>query len=139
MSQKATLISKDELNNDFLLEVFRQAFMEPHLETDGAIKLTMEGIELRVTVEDRGLLRVWANWAVTPQATRQQVLELCNRVNDGLIFIRACCPAAGLSLYLDHYIDTQAGITALEAVDEVRRFRSVLPGIFPLNTESILA
>jgi len=139
MSEKATLISKDELNNDLLLGVFRQAFMEPHLETDGSIKLMMDGVQIRVSVEDRGVMRVFAAFGVKPQTTRQQALELCNRINDELIFIRACYPAAVQCLWLDHYIDTNAGITALEAIDEVRRFRSVIKDIFPKNTEDILA
>lgn len=139
MSQKATLISKDEFNNELLLEIFRQAFMDPHRDTDGDLYLIIDGIRIYPSADDRGVMRVYALFGTKPQTTRQQIVELSNRINDGLMFIRACAPAAvPTGLLLDHYIDTNAGVTALEVVDEVRRFRSLVASIPPLDTENIL-
>jgi len=139
MSQKATLISKDELNTSFLMEVFRQAFMDPHLDADGDFYITIDRISIYAQIDNgNGTLRIYSAFGVQPQTSRQQVIELSNRINDGLIFIRACCPSTGqMRLLLDHYIDTNAGVTALEVVDEFRRFRTVITSIPPLDSAGI--
>ena len=101
----------------------------------------MEGALVFASVEpQRALFRTRLFLKVKPNATRQQILELCNRINDGLVFIRACCPAAAQSptLLLDHYIDTTAGVTGLEVIDETRRFRSLLSSVFAKDTDEIL-
>ncbi len=65
----------------------------------------------------------------------------CNRVNDNLIFIRACIPAAApqLVVIFDHFLDTTAGVTGLEIIDETRRVRSVMNSLPPLDTDKVLS
>jgi len=139
MSQTATLISKDEVNTALLQGIFRQAFMDPHLDADGDLYVTAEGYNMYLQVDARGAMRVYILFRTNPQTTHQQVIELSNRINETLWFIRACShPALPTALLLDHWIDTSAGVTALEVVDEVRRFRSVLTDVPKLDTGSIL-
>ncbi len=139
MSQTATLISKDEVNIALLQGIFRQAFMDPHLDAEGDLFLTVEGYKIYLQVDSRSLIRVYLLFGTKNGTTRQQVVELSNRVNDGLMFIRACSPAARPTvLLLDHWIDTSAGVTALEVVDEIRRFRSVAGDVSKLDAEGIL-
>ncbi len=138
MTQTATLISKEELNGAKLLEIFQQAYMGGELDNGGMVHVTVDGVKMLATAEDRGVMRIAASFTTKPGTKRQQIVELSNRINDGLIFLRACCPAVNQSvLWLDHFIDTNAGVTGLEVVDEVRRFRSVIASIGQLDTEHI--
>jgi len=140
MSQTATLISKDEVNTALLQGIFRQAFMDPHLDAEGTLYVTVEGLSIYVQVDARSALRVYMLFGSKPGTTRQQVIELSNRINETLWFARACSMAARpTDLLLDHWIDTSAGVTVLEVVDEVRRFRSVLNDVPKLDTDSILS
>ena len=77
----------------------------------------------------------------TRAATREQVLELCNRVNDSLVMIRACYPKIATTpvVYLDYHIDTETGISPEEIIFETRQFQKVAMGIVPLDTDGILA
>jgi hypothetical protein len=143
MAVTAELISKDELTAAKLMELYQHGYFNVSLDPDGEVRLIIDGITMFAIPEpQRTLLRMRIGLNVKPNATRQQVLELCNRVNDGLIFIRASLPAAmapRLVLILDHYIDTAAGVTGLEVIDETKRVRSVLNSIPPLDTDHILA
>jgi hypothetical protein len=142
MAATAELISKDELTAGKLMELYQHAYFNVSLDPDGEVRLTIDGIIMfAITEPQRALLRMRMGLNLKPNTTRQQVLELCNRVNDGLIFIRASLPAAiapKLALILDHYIDTTAGVTGLEVIDETRRVRLLLNSVLPLDTDHIL-
>ena len=142
MAATVELIGKDEITAAKLMELYKNAYFNVSLDPDGEVRLVIDGIIMFAIAEpQRALLRMRIGLNVKPNATRQQVLEMCNRINDGLIFIRASLPllAPKLVLILDHYIDTTAGVTALEVIDETRRVRSVLNSLPPLDTDHILA
>ena len=137
----AELISKEELTGQKLQEVFAAAYMDPHVDADGDVTLVLDGIQILVTADNpRSVLRLVALFGAKPAVTRQQLLELANRINDGLILVRASYPAAlpTPALVLAHYLATEAGLSGLEMVDEARRFRTVVASIPPLDTENIL-
>ena len=141
MTAVLEVIRNEELSGPRLLEVFRDAYIEGELDSDGDVRLTLDGIKVLVTTDvSRKLLHFITIFGVRPGATRQQVLELCNRVNDRLILIRAAYPSAlpSPAVMLDHYVVTEAGVTADEIVDDVRRFRTVIGSVPPLNTDDIL-
>jgi hypothetical protein len=135
------VISNEELTSQRLLDIFRNAYMDAQLDSDGDVRLTLDGIKILVTVDQsRKLIHLISIFGVKPGATRQQVLELCNRINDRLILIRAAFPSAlpSPAVMLDHYLVTEAGLTGVEIVDDVRRFRTVISSVPPLNTDQIL-
>jgi hypothetical protein len=135
------VISNEELTSQKLHEIFRNAYMDAQLDADGDVRLTLDGIKILVTVDQsRKLIHLISIFGVKPGATRQQVLELCNRINDRLILIRAAFPSSlpSPAVMLDHYLVTEAGLTGVEIVDDVRRFRTVISSVPPLNTEQIL-
>lgn len=137
----AELISKEDLTGPKLLEIFRAAYMDAHMDADGDVTLVLDGIKLLISVDPpRSVLRLVALFGVKPGVTRQQLLELCNRINDGLIMLRAAYPASlpQPALMVDHYLVTEAGLSGLEIVDETRRFRTVVTSIPPLDIENIL-
>jgi hypothetical protein len=141
MPAVAELMTKEEFTTQKLFEVYKQAFMEPHMEDNGEVKVLVSGVKVYAKVDEaRFLLMLKALYGVKPEASRVQVLELCNRINDQMILVRACYPSVAPfpMLYLDHYVDTEAGFTAEEAVDETRRFASVCTGIGLHDAEHIL-
>ena len=142
MSALVELISKEELTTEKLLDIYRRAYMDAELDTDGDIKLRVEGINVFAKVEPapRYMMRLYCGFGLKPHATRPQILEFCNRINDKLIMVRAYYPESAPMpvLFLDHYLDTEAGVTAEEIVDETRRFVKVFVSIPPLDTDGIL-
>lgn len=137
----AELISKEDLTGRTLMEVFGAASMDPHIDADDDVTLVLDGIKILISADSRrSVLRLVALFGVKPGVSRQQVLELANRINDGLIMLRASYPSALPlpSLMIDHYLVTEAGLSGLEIIDETRRFRTVVASIPPLDVESIL-
>jgi hypothetical protein len=141
MTPVLEMIQGEDLSGPRLLRLFRNAYLDGELDSEGDVRLTLDGIKVLVTVDaSRKLLHFISIFGVKPGATRQQVLELCNRINDRLILIRAAYPSAlpSPAVMLDHYVVTEAGVTAVEIVDDVRRFRTVIGSVPPLNTDDIL-
>lgn len=141
MTATLEVITREELTIPKLHEVYKQAFMESEIGADGDIKLMLDGIKVFVKIEaEKKILRYYALFGTKPGTTRMQVLELSNRINDGLVMLRASCPAAfpNPALWLDHDLDIESGMTAEDIVSETRRFRTVISSIPAQDTDHIL-
>ena len=111
----AELIGKEELTGQKMMEIYTAAYMDPHIDADGDVTIVLDGIKILVTVDTpRSVLRLVALFGVKAGVNRQQVLELANRINDGLIMLRASYPAALPlpSLMIDHYLVTERACRA---------------------------
>jgi hypothetical protein len=142
MTATLEVITREELTIPRLHEVYKAAYMNSEIGTDGDIKLELENIKVFVKIEaEKKILRLYSLFRCKENATRPQVLELCNRINDGLVMLRAACPAAFpmLALWLDHDLDIETGMTAEDIVSETRRFRTVIGAVPGMDTEDILA
>jgi len=142
MTTTQEVLTREELTIPRLHEVYKAAFMNPEIGADGDIKLELENIKVFVKIEaEKKIMRLYALFGTKPGTTRQQVLELANRINDGLVMLRACYPAAfpSVALWLDHDLDIEAGMTAEDIVSETRRFRTVIAAVPGVDTESILS
>lgn len=137
------LIGRDDFDQAKLSEILQSAYFDTEPQSDGRLLVKIDGMHLYGRVEkERALMSLTAGFNVKPGATREEMLELCNRINDELVLIRACCPKVALPkllLWLDHWIDTGAGVIGAEVVDEVRRFRAVINSVSQHDTEGILA
>ena len=141
MTAVLEVITTDEMTIPKLHEVYRQAYINAEIGADGDIKLELDGMKIFVKIEaDKKILRLYSLFGTKPTTTRQQVLELCNRINDGLVMLRACCPSAFPTpvLWLDHDLDTESGMTAEDIVSETRRFRTVITAVPLKDTDLIL-
>ncbi|TLM76823.1 MAG: hypothetical protein FDZ70_06080 [Actinobacteria bacterium] len=136
-------ISKEELNNQKLLEVYKSAYMEAEMDDDGEIKCVVDGFRLYANVmPDRPFFVLRTMFTIKPEAQRAQILELCNRLNDHMIMIRCCLPDAAPhpTLYIDHFTMTEGGISGEEIVGVTRRFMKVITdGISEYDTDDIMA
>ena len=137
------LIGKDELNNAKIFEVYNNAYMNPEMDTDGEIKVMIDGFKVFAqALADRPFFVLRAMFGIKPEATRQQALELANHLNDHMIMIRCCIPDAidRPSLYIDHFTMTEGGISAEEMIAVTRRFMKVIEdGVFQYDTEHIMS
>jgi hypothetical protein len=137
------LIAKEELNNAKVYEVYQSAFMNPEMDTDGEVKVMIDGFKVFAqAMQDRPFFVLRAIFGIKQDASRQQALELCNRLNDKMIMIRCCIPDAlpSLALYIDHFTMTEGGISAEEMIAVTRRFMKVIEdGVFQYDTEHIMS
>jgi hypothetical protein len=141
MTTTVEMITRDELTNVKLQEVYARAYMPAEIQPDGDVKLDLENLKVFAKVQvDKKILTLYSLFGVKEGKTRQQVLELCNRINDELVMLRASCPAAlpQPALWLDHDLDIESGMTADDIVTETRRFRTVISAISTKDTEDIL-
>lgn len=136
----AVVIPSEELTTEKVLEIFRNAYMDAGIDGDGDLHLRIEGVKMWVKTDpSRRLMSVRAGYGLKPETSRSSALELANRINDDLVFIRACVPSGMSSpfLYLDHYIDITGGVTGQEVVGEVRRFHRLIRGLSDEDIENL--
>jgi tetratricopeptide (TPR) repeat protein len=140
MSAKIALISKDQLNVVRLQEIFRHANVDARISGDNRLILTIDGIEITAAIDaDKAYIALLVKLGdVKPGTARLQALELCNRINEELAFVSAYFLEGFFALMLAYYIDTRAGVTAEEVVDEARRFRAAIGSAPPVDTEHVL-
>lgn len=140
MTHEAQVFSKDELTSAKVVEIFKQAFMDASIDSDGDVAINMEGLRLFAILDpQKGMMRLLGIFQFKPQAHRQQTLDFCNRVNEQLIMVRASTPTpAPNRLLLDHYVVTDVGLTGEEIVDETRRFRTVVVSALQLDNDGVL-
>lgn len=138
VSRMTALITKDELTYARLQEIFRHARIEATIVGDNLL-LTIDGLKIIAqSFTDRGYICLGCNFTLKPGTASHQILGLCNRINEGLAFIKAHFSEGFFKLVVDDYIDTNAGVAAEEVVDEARRFRAAIRSAVAMDTEHIL-
>ena len=123
------LIAKEDFNNDKVFEVYQAAFMSPEKQDDGSVKVVIDGMKVFAeAMADRPFFVLRAMFGLQETASRSQVLELCNRINDHMIMVRCCYPEASPRplLWFDHFTMTEGGITGEEIIGLTRRMASVV-------------
>jgi hypothetical protein len=117
------LIAQDDLNLSRLLGLFRQAYMPVESSHDGhRLLLRMEsGLTLAVAADaPRRLIAMAAVFQLHPQADMADKLAAANRINDGMVVLRAAIPDPK-TLYLDHHLVCDGGVMAATVIGAVRR------------------
>ena len=138
VTKTTTLISRDELSAAALESVFRQAGIDAAVSGQG-VRLAMDGLAITATpVAERGYVFLSVVLGINSGTTSEQVLELCNRINEGLAFVTAFLNEGFFQLQLCWHLDTAAGVTAEEVVDQARRFRAAVRGAVQKDTEHVL-
>ena len=136
------LIPVEQLSNQKIYDVYRAAFMDPTIDEDGDVKVTIDGVRVFVRFDgDRRMLSMFAIFGLKPTATRHQALELANRFNDQLILVRCCVNTGsrGMYVYLDHWTPVYDGISPEALVTFIRRFKSVAADVGTQDQEDILS
>jgi hypothetical protein len=120
-----------------LKRLFDGAFMDASIDDDGDLIIEDDyRCFLRPDLDGR-LLAASAIFDASRHADEQAKMRFVNRVNDGLMMIRASLTSDG-RLYFDYYIPIEGGITKKAVVLAVRRFLSYLAAAMEQDTDNVV-
>ena len=108
---------------------------------DGGGNLVVTLPEVKVFVlPGKDSVRLMASYDFAPRATRQERLDLANRINDDYIMARASLPEARPgTLAVDYYVMLGAGMSRASLVAITRRFGEVVvEAIGVLDTDRLI-
>src|SRR5262245_38379866 len=119
------LITPENLSKESLQAIFAAALMETSIDTAGELQVreTLQCLVLPSDSKDR--IRLLALFGFEPQVSQQQRLEFVNQVNSEFILIRATVGAKNDTLFFDHDILVQGGITKQALILATKRFLSI--------------
>ncbi len=119
------IVQPEDVSKDMLLSLFRAAYMDVSLDSDGDIMLKDVYRSWVFPSNDGRLIRLMSQFNVNPKASHADKLAYVNKVNDEIVLIRACVTANG-SIRYDYHISVQGGTTRQGIVMAVKRFYSTL-------------
>lgn len=120
-----------------LKRLFDGAFMDASIDDDGDLIIEDDyRCFLRPDLDGR-FLAASAIFDASRHSDEQAKMRFVNRVNDGLMMIRASLTSDG-RLYFDYYIPIEGGITRKAVVLAVRRFLSYLAAAMEQDTEDVV-
>jgi hypothetical protein len=120
-----------------LQQLFEDAYMDASIDEDGDLTIEDEyRCFLRPDLDGR-MLAAGAIFGARSSADERARLRFVNRVNDGLMMIRASLTSDG-RFYFDYYIPVEGGITKKAVVVAVRRFLSYLAAAMDQDIEDVV-
>ncbi|MDZ7268380.1 MAG: YbjN domain-containing protein [candidate division KSB1 bacterium] len=116
------LVTPENLSTELLKSMFDAAFMETSIDEDGDLQVR-DGIGCYVFArEDR--IRLMTLFRSKEGASRQELLEFANRVNDEYVIVRVTISNKG-TVSFDYDIPVKGGITKQAVVLATKRFLSI--------------
>ena len=114
-------LAEDEVANERLLTLFKQAFIPVEVVSAHHLRVTSEsGIKMHVAVDSgRKLISLVTTFGLREDAPMEQKLQLCNRINDSVIFVRLSVTDA-TTLCSDHALPFNGGICSASIISAVR-------------------
>lgn len=134
-------LSEEEVSNERLLTLFKQAFIQVECGDGPYLRVTSEnGVRLSVSVDkERRLISLAATFGLREEAALHEKLVLCNRVNDSVIFVRLSL-SSRTTLCADHQLPFDGGITAAAIVAATRRLaRITVQAIQEMDTDRVVS
>jgi hypothetical protein len=117
------LVTPDNLSKELLESAFDSAFMDTSFDDDGDLRVCDGGIRCYVLVrKDR--IRLMSLFGSEEGASREDLLEFANRVNDEYVVIRASVTAKG-TVCFDYDILVTGGVTTKAIVLATKRFLGI--------------
>ncbi|MCS7021073.1 MAG: YbjN domain-containing protein [Gemmataceae bacterium] len=130
------LITSDTLNNNTLRELFDAAMFDYHLDDDGDLVIR-DQFRVLVTHHNNRYVRFTSFFRVRPDASSDLVHNLCNRINDELIVLRASIHQEE-TLVVDWYIPVFSGISKRTVVMAFRKFVELLGQIGQYDEDDVI-
>ena len=133
----ADLINPAEMTSEKLYDLLRSAYMKPTLGTDGEIRLKgPSGFHQTIEVNaGNKFLKFMALFGLQEDRSRQEKLELVNRLNDGIVLSRFSMPRE-YALMADYHISFEEGMTALQILNCIHWFDKATIGAIRMYDES---
>lgn len=130
-------ISPAELTGELLHGLFDSAMFDVKMDADGDV-IVSEKCRVIVSALRNGLIRFLAVLGVSEEASDEAGFALCNRINDGLIVIRAAMHDNSTML-VDWYLPAGGGISRRTIVAAFRQFTDLIGAIGQYDTDDILS
>ena len=121
------LLTPENLSKEVLKAIFEEALMETSFDKEGDLQVSENPHCLVLPSDSKDRLRLLAIFTFEPQVSHAQRLEFVNQVNSEFILIRATVGAQNDTLFFDHDIMVQGGITKQSLVLATKRFLTI-PG-----------
>jgi len=123
----AEILAENEVTTPTLDELFKQAFFQTTVDSDGDLIVQSDGPRVIVTVdEQKKLVKFMAVYGLKEAAALEHKLALVNRMNDEIIYVRFSVPRDDI-LVADYFLLFQEGIPAFQLVSSLRLFARVVP------------
>ena len=119
------LITPENLSKESLKSIFDEALMETSVDPEGDLHVSENLNCLVLPSDSKDRIRLLAIFAFEPQVSQQKRLEFVNQVNSEFILIRASVGSQNDTLFFDHDILVQGGITKKALVLATKRFLSI--------------
>ncbi|MFM9959821.1 MAG: YbjN domain-containing protein [Planctomycetaceae bacterium] len=137
LMMQSDMFTPEDVSIESLRAVFDAAMMETRLDSDGDI-VVQDSIKVCVTVRPASGIRFLAAYGVKPGVREEAGHALCNRINDGLIVIRASMHGP-TTLLLDWYLPVRGGIGRKAVVLSFRKFVELVEAIGKYDTDGIVS
>jgi hypothetical protein len=132
----ADLFTLDNLSIEALHATFEAAMFDAAVDNDGDLVVN-DKYKMIVTIHGDDLIRLLCVFGVNEDAGEEAGNALCNRINDGLILIRASMHDA-TTLLLDWYLPVRGGIAKKAVVMAFRKFSDTVALVGQYDTDDII-
>lgn len=121
-------IEENDMSQARLEQLFKSSFYKTKTVSNGdlIIQFSNGGNALVKIDSGRKLLRYYKVYGFKEKGMKANKIELANRVNGDVIFVRASVPLEDPdSLLLDYFLSYEGGISAFQVVSTLRYFSEV--------------
>lgn len=130
-------ITPKNLSVERLCKLFRTAYFEASIDEEGTLVVHDEYRVIVDLPKNRETLRLVVLFGVREGVREEDVHAMCNRINDGLLVVRASLHAP-TSLVVDWDIPVKGGISPETLVHAFRKFNRVVGSIGEYDTQDLL-
>lgn len=135
-----TIIPERDVNVEDIVRILTRADLNATVDKDGDVKVVFTGETVWLSVStslNRIYIFTFQNFNEGTDV--RAMLNLCNRINDELVMIRAtAAPENRRRLWLDYSIPLEGGVTPAQIVNTVKRFCAILQLIPKRDVDGIV-
>lgn len=138
-SDPFTPVPEKDVTLKKLKTIFTTAFFKAEFDEDGDLKLEDSGMKIFVKMDtEKKLITFFTAVPLKQSVTEIKKLQLVNRLNNDLIFVRFCMPRPN-TLWCDYDLSYEGGITPFAIINTYRLFAKVVGGaILTQDPEDII-
>ena len=130
------LFSAKNVSAEGVREAFEAALFDVSFDDDGDL-IVRDRYTVIVSVHPSHTIRFFCVFGIKEDAGEEAGFALCNRINDGLIVIRASLHGAK-TLLIDWYLPCNGGIGRKAVVLALRMFTELVGSMAQYDTEGII-
>lgn len=133
---QAEVFTSNDLSGEALHAVFDAAMLEVELDEDGDV-IVSDKYRVIVSPISKNYVRFLVLFGIREEASEEAGNAFCNRINDGLIVIRASVHKK-TTLALDWYLPVKGGIGKKAVVLALCKFVDLVGDVGQYDTDDII-